>query len=98
MFFQLRVAGEEFVAPVQNIPQQAATMNDQAVPTFLIFGPHAQTDPQFKQQWAGAEDQWQLLETFDYTPSAIVWLDLHDPRRPADAPANHSIRVYRLRD
>lgn len=98
LFFQLRAAGEPFVAPVQDVPKQVATLNDRAVPTYLIVGPHAQTDPQFKQQWSSVEDSWQLLEAFDYTPSAVVWLDLHDPRRPIEALAGHSIRLHQLRD
>jgi len=98
LFFQLRAAGESFVAPVQDVPQQAATLNDRPVPTYLLVGPHAQTDPQFKQRWATAEGQWQLLEAFEYSPSAVVWLDLHDARQPVEAPTDHSIRLYQLRD
>ena len=98
LFFQLRAAGESLVAPVQDVPKQAITLSDRPVPTYLIVGPHAQTDPQFKQQWSSAEDRWQLLETFNYMPSAIVWLDLHDPRRPIEVAAGHSIGLYQLRE
>ena len=97
MFFQLRASGEEHVAPVQALPREAATIDGQPIPTFLVVGPHAERDPQFKEQWEAAEDRWELIKEFEYKPSAVVWLDLHDPRQPPETSNRHRVRQYRLR-
>jgi dolichyl-phosphate-mannose-protein mannosyltransferase len=98
MFFQLRAAGEAIVAPAQNIPATPATIEGRAAPTFLIAGPHAQRDPQFLEQWEAAKEQWELIQAFNYQPSAVVWLDLHDPRQPMPAATSlNQVRLYRLR-
>jgi dolichyl-phosphate-mannose-protein mannosyltransferase len=97
LFFQLRAAGEPTVMPIQDVPSQAATLEGQRIATYLIVGPHSDRDLQFQTQWAAAEPRWELVTTFAYTPSAIVWLDLHDPRWRADESAVHKFRVFRLR-
>ena len=97
LYFQLRAAREEIVAPVQEVPRQAATIDGKAVPTFLLVGAHAQSDSEFQQQWAAAQDRFELVTTFDYAPSPIVWLDLHDPRKPAPESGSHVVRLYRLK-
>jgi hypothetical protein len=97
LYFQLRAAREEIVAPVQEVPRQAATIDGKAVPTFLIVGPHSQSDSQFKQQWTAEKDRFELMREFEYIPSAIVWLDLHDPRKAAPEPNSHAVRLYRLK-
>jgi len=97
LYFQLRAAREDIVAPVQEVPRQAATVDGKDVPTFLIVGPHSQSDASFKQQWAEEQDRFELVETFDYVPSAIVWLDLHDPREAAPEPGSPAMRLYRLK-
>jgi hypothetical protein len=98
LLFQLRAAGEELVAPVQDIPTQSASMDGRLIATLLMVGGHARTDPQFIRRWADTKNQWQLLQSFDYTPSAVVWLDLHDPRRSAQPPIDHSIQLYKRRE
>lgn len=99
LYFQLRAAGEEYVAPVAEIPASAATRNGQAIATYLAIGPHALRDPAFHDQWRRAETRWELSVSFDYQPSAIVGLDLQDPRRPAskDVSQQNQVRLYRLR-
>ena len=99
LYFQLRAAGEEFVGAANNIPTAAATPEGAIAPTFLMVGPHAQRDPQFRQQWAAAKDHWELVQTYAYTPSAIVWLDSNDPRQPPPLgkSAEEAVRLYRLR-
>lgn len=94
LFFQLRAVGEEVVAPVQDIPAAATIVAGQSIPTFLLTGPHTEQDPQFRQQWAAAGPSWKLVETFDYLPSPLVYLDLHDPR--AANSASHSIHLYQM--
>ena len=97
LYFQLRAAGEEIVAPVQEVPRQAATIDGKAVSTFLIVGPHSQSDSQFKQQWTAEKDRYELIREFEYMPSAMVWLDLHDPRKPVPESNGHVVRLYRLK-
>ncbi len=94
MFFQLRAAGEPLVAPVADIPSRAAANDGTPTATYLITGPHSKTDSHFQQQWTDAETDWQLMKSFDFNPSPVVWLDLHDPRRPAEAPSHHSFQLY----
>jgi 4-amino-4-deoxy-L-arabinose transferase-like glycosyltransferase len=98
LYFQLRAAGEAFTSPIQELPQAAATLEDNPIPTFLIAGPHAHRDPQFVRQFAAARDRWELLKEFEYQPSAIVWLDLNDPRRsPKETTSLDRVRLYQLR-
>ena len=99
LLFQLAVAGERFVAPVQDVPASQATIDGHPIPTFLVIGPHAHRDSQLQQQWAVAKDRWQLIQVYDYQPSDIVWLDLHDPRLPdpPDKAQLNRIEVYRLK-
>ncbi len=97
LYFQLRTDRDEVVAPVQQVPRQAAMIDGKAVQTFLIVGPHAEDDPQFQQQWAAERDRFELSKTFDYSPSAIAWLDLHDPRKGAPEAGDHGVRLYRLK-
>jgi 4-amino-4-deoxy-L-arabinose transferase-like glycosyltransferase len=97
LYFQLRAGGEPIVMPIQDVPSQAATLEEKAIATYLIVGPHSRSDPQFHQQWAKTESQWELVSTFDYVPSAIVRLDLHDPRSAAQESPTAKFRVYRFR-
>ena len=98
LFFQLRAAGEELVSPIQEIPSRAAMLEGKAIPTLLIAGPHAHRDPEFVRQFDAVQDRWELVQEFDYQPSAIVWLDLNDPRRsPKETEKEDRIRMYRLR-
>jgi len=96
MYFQLRAAGEEIVAAIQEVPTSPATIEGQPVPTFLIAGPHANSDPRFRGQMEAAKEHWRLVQSFPYEPSAIVWLDLHDPRKqnPASPAAEHAFHLY----
>ena len=59
----------------------------------------AHRDPQLQQQWAAAKDRWQLIQAYDYQPSDIVWLNLHDPRQrdPPDKAQLNRVEVYRLK-
>jgi len=98
LFFQLRAAGEEIVSTVQQVPTAAATLEDKPIPTFLIAGPHAQRDPAFVRQFAAAKERWELVKEFEYRPSAVVWLDLNDPRHTLKETADlDRVRLYRLR-
>jgi dolichyl-phosphate-mannose-protein mannosyltransferase len=98
LYFQLRAAGEEIVSAVQQLPAEAATIDGKAIPTYLIAGPHAQRDPEFVRQFGAAQERWQLYKEYDYQPSALVWLDMNDPRRsPKETADKDRVRLYRLR-
>jgi hypothetical protein len=94
VFFQLRAAGEPVVAPVQDIPATATSLEGRAIPTFLVTGPHTEQDLGFQEQWTTASSNWTLVRTFEYRPSALVYLDLHDPRQPNRSA--HAIRLYKM--
>jgi hypothetical protein len=98
LFFQLAAAGEPIVVPTQDVPP-AATFFDQPIPTYLVVGPHTRRDPAFLRQWKSAHPNWNLIKSWPYEPSALVWLDLNDPRLPKKAShAEHDrIDLYRLK-
>jgi dolichyl-phosphate-mannose-protein mannosyltransferase len=95
MFFQLRAAGEEFAAPIADVPTEQATLDGQPMQTCFIAGPHAEHDPHFQEQWVAASRAWQLVRTFEYQPSPIVRLDLEDPRKQTSA-APFTVRLYQF--
>jgi hypothetical protein len=65
------------------------------VTTFLVVGPHSLSDAEFRRALAGSS-VWRRVERLDYTPSALVWLDLHDPRMGRqDAAVEHALELYR---
>jgi dolichyl-phosphate-mannose-protein mannosyltransferase len=97
IFFQLCAAGEGLVIPAKEIPPTATFFGD-PIPTYLVVGPHTRRDPQFQRHWNAARVRWELIQSHDYEPSPIVWLDLHNPREPD--PSNkdelNRVEVYRL--
>jgi dolichyl-phosphate-mannose-protein mannosyltransferase len=95
MFFQLRAAGEELVAPIADVPTQQATIDGRPMKTCLIAGPHAEHDPNFHEQWAAMSKNWRLVRTYEYQPSPIVRLDLEDPRKQTSTPP-FTVRLYQL--
>jgi dolichyl-phosphate-mannose-protein mannosyltransferase len=95
LYFQLRAIGEELVMPIQALPRQAATIEGRPIATYLVAGPHANHDPMFRQQMATAQSQWRTVKEFDFRPSTVVWLDLHDPRAPMPNDLlTRTVRVY----
>jgi hypothetical protein len=96
MFFQLAAAGEEIVVPAQGIPEASAVIEGKAAPTFLVAGPHADRDPKFRERLAGMGSRWQLVQSYEYAPSKLVWLDLHDPRKRDVSAKEHAFRLYQF--
>lgn len=96
LFCQLCAAGEGLVIPANEIPPTATFIGD-PIPTYLVIGPHTRRDSQFQRHWNAARVRWKLIQSHDYEPSPIVWLDLHNPREPD--PSNkdelNRIEVYR---
>jgi 4-amino-4-deoxy-L-arabinose transferase-like glycosyltransferase len=96
LFFQLHAAGEEIIAPVQDIPTSAAIIDGKRVPTFFIAGPNTQHDADFQRNWTSAGQKWKLVRDYEYSPSPLVWLDLHDPRRKDSTAMKDKVRLYQL--
>ncbi|HEY2414313.1 MAG TPA: glycosyltransferase family 39 protein [Pirellulaceae bacterium] len=96
LFFQLHASGEEIIAPVQDIPITPAIIDGKPAPTFFIAGPNTQHDADFQRNWAVAGQKWKLIREYEYFPSPLVWLDLHDPRRKDTAATNDSVSLYEL--
>jgi 4-amino-4-deoxy-L-arabinose transferase-like glycosyltransferase len=92
--FQLQAAGEEIIAPVQDIPTTPAIIDGNPVPTFFIAGPNARHDADFQRNWATAGHTWKLVREFEYRPSPLVWLDLHDSRQKIVAAASDNVSLY----
>jgi hypothetical protein len=96
MYFQLRAAAEELVAPVENVPERAREIEGRAVPTFLVAGPHAMRDPSFVEQ-LGRAAKWKLIKEWRYRPSVLVWLDLSDPRvAPRGGKGDASFKLFKF--
>lgn len=97
LFFQLRAAGESLATPVAVVPDRPAEADGQPVPTYLAVSAYARRDPQFQRLWSQCAGRWQPVFQRTWRPSALVWLDWEDPRRPRHRP-EASVTVYRLRD
>jgi hypothetical protein len=95
LFFQLRTVGEPIVSPIQHLPTAVTMIEGQRFGTFLLRGPHSEQDPQFQREWSESRDRWKLKESFEYYPSPLVWLDLHDPRS-SNSPTKHTIQLFEL--
>ncbi|MCC6493085.1 MAG: hypothetical protein IT424_08685 [Pirellulales bacterium] len=104
LLFQLAAAGEALVRPVEQIPTTSALYAGQSIPTFLAVGPHATRDRAYQAAWPGQANHWRLVGEYAYEPSALVWLDLHNPLASGDhhplasgddsAGAGHTFRLY----
>jgi len=83
LIFQLRAAGLPIVRPVIAPPPTAVMIDDRQLPTYFVFGPHADGDPQFVAQWPAQKSGFNELDgpATEIQPSNVVWLDSHDPRR-----------------
>ena len=95
LFLQLRAAGEELIAPVQDISTSPTSVEGKTVATFFIAGPNTQQDADFQRNWQAAQQKWQLIHTYDYRPSPLVWLDLQDPRSQSHT-LDSAVKLYEL--
>jgi 4-amino-4-deoxy-L-arabinose transferase-like glycosyltransferase len=95
LFFQLCAAGEELVAPVATLPQEPVSMNKQPIASYLFVGPLSLHDAAMRQQLADSA-VWRRVKRYEYPPSLLVWLDLHDPRRIAGQrlPSDQDFEMY----
>ena len=97
VLFQLYAAGEQIVKPAQAVVTASAMFEDRAVPTFLVIGPQSDGNAAIAADWFDARSHWKLVAEYDYRPSRIVWLDLHDPRAAVERrTTHHSLRLYQF--
>ena len=83
LLFQLREAGLPNVHPVSTPPNSAATVEGEPIPTYYVFGPHAERDQSFAAAWPERKSDFAEVEggPIEVRPSPVVWLDSHDPRQ-----------------
>jgi hypothetical protein len=97
-FFQLKAAGEPLVVPIQSIPTEPVLDGGQPIATYLVLGPHSLGEPDFQGSWhTRQKPPWNLVGSYEYEPSPIVYLDLYDPRQHApDEFTPNQVKLYRL--
>ena len=86
--------------PAGNLQFASAGSHQQGIPTFFLFGPHANHDSNFNKEWQQVKHQFQLIKSYDYLASDLVLLNQHDPKtlnQLKDSPVE-KISLYRLRD
>jgi 4-amino-4-deoxy-L-arabinose transferase-like glycosyltransferase len=99
LFFHLKVLGESAAMPVESLPREPATLEGEPIPTYIVAGPHARRDPRFMTELKAAQSRWEHVGSFHFYPSAIVWLDLHEPRaaRPTSTLSPDDVLLFRLK-
>ena len=97
LLFQLASRGEQNAIPVQEFPAASASRESEPLPTFLVTGPHFEQDITSEKRLALTGKHWEFVSEHEYSPSWLVWLDLHDPRQAAGGPASqHRFKLYRF--
>jgi hypothetical protein len=101
LFFHLSAMAPDRIAagPVTNLDFVHPRANSVQVPTYLVAGPHAEHTAGFGRQWEEFGPRFELVETYSYTPSDLVFLDNYDPRTFIDPEArpDERVRLYRIR-
>ncbi len=70
LFFNLQAQGHALTGPVADF-QFLNSLSPQ-IPVYLITGPHASTDSNFQQKFEQVRDRFELVKSYDYTPSLLV--------------------------
>ncbi|MCH9725194.1 MAG: glycosyltransferase family 39 protein [Planctomycetes bacterium] len=73
LFFNLKAQGHQLTAPVADF-QFLESLPSQ-VPVYLITGPHATRDPDFQKKFDQVRDHFELVKTYEYSPSLLVRLN-----------------------
>ncbi|WP_298866903.1 glycosyltransferase family 39 protein [uncultured Gimesia sp.] len=73
LFFNLKAQGHQLTAPVADF-QFLESLPPQ-VPVYLITGPHAARDPDFQKKFDQVRDRFELVKTYEYSPSLLVRLN-----------------------
>lgn len=92
LFFQLRLAGSDLVRPVQNLGFAAPGAPRQALPTYVVIGPHARLVPDFESELQRALPRLQRVGVIEESVSLLVSLDAWGRFEP-----RQEFEVYRCR-
>lgn len=92
LFYYLKAQGHPLTGPVADLGflNSLSAQN----PAYLIAGPHAATDPNFQKQFAAVRDRFELVHSYDYSPSLLVRLNQSSP---GDASETEPVLLYRAR-
>lgn len=82
LFFNLNAQGHALTAPVADFEFLKSLPNQ--IPVYLLAGPHAATDPDFQQKFDQVRDRFQLVKSYDYSPSLLVRLNQPDPGKESE--------------
>ena len=93
LFFHLRAQGLQLVGPVSDLRFAEGGSERLPRPTYLATGPQAhRRSPTFSEQFTRYRDQFQLVTTYPYRPSDLVFLNEYSP----DELAHHRVEEVRL--
>ncbi|QDT93756.1 glycosyltransferase family 39 protein [Gimesia algae] len=92
LFFNIQSQGHPLTGPVADLEflNSLSAQN----PAYLIVGPHAATDPDFQKQFAAVRDRFELVHSYDYSPSLLVRLNQSSP---VDVSETEPVLLYRAR-
>ncbi|MBW3597859.1 MAG: glycosyltransferase family 39 protein [Planctomycetes bacterium] len=93
VFYHLNASGRRDALTTSHL-NLTMPPND-AVPVFLIVGPHSEDDPAFAQQWAEQGQAWPVVAEQLFAPSDVMRLDHVDPRSQEEI-ARFRLRMYRM--
>lgn len=67
-------------APVADVNIQSATLDGEALPTYLILGPNALRTDGLLASWMEAQHRFDYIDDFYFAPSEIVIFNLFNPK------------------
>ncbi|HAH49534.1 MAG TPA: hypothetical protein DCM07_32790 [Planctomycetaceae bacterium] len=92
LFYYLKAQGHPLTGPVADLEfLNSITAQN---PAYLIVGPHAAADPNFQKQFAPVRDRFELVHSYDYSPSLLVRLN---QASPGDVSKTEPVLLYRAR-
>ncbi|HAW29755.1 MAG TPA: hypothetical protein DCY03_16800, partial [Planctomycetaceae bacterium] len=92
LFFNIQSQGHPLTGPVADLEflNSLSTQN----PAYLIVGPHAATDPDFQKQFNAVRERFELVHSYDYSPSLLVRLNQSSL---GEASETEPVLLYRAR-
>ncbi|QDT45121.1 Dolichyl-phosphate-mannose-protein mannosyltransferase [Gimesia alba] len=92
LFFNLKSQGHQLTGPVADF--HFLDSRPANVPVYLIAGPHAAADTEFQKKFDPVRDRFELVKSYDYTPSLLVRLNQsHLGKKNESEP----VRLYRAK-
>tara|TARA_R110000868_G_scaffold411787_1_gene710772 strand:+ start:72449 stop:74269 length:1821 start_codon:yes stop_codon:yes gene_type:complete len=92
LFFNIQSQGHPLTGPVADL-EFLNSLSPQN-PAYLIVGPHAATDPDFQKQFNAVRERFELVHSYDYSPSLLVRLNQSSP---GEASETEPVLLYRAR-